>query len=607
MALQWPDRSFKLKVFCIRNEALVTVLDVTAHGLATVEEAFETGRFPSPIREFLDNGGQLQLARTRGNKVISWLETYPKAYATTDDENEERPQKMPKTGPFESVEWDADDFDLGPPPQFPPGTPSRIIHMNCQKTALQIKKREPVVAPSKNVPIVAEPPSVPQARSLLDTFFAPRLPPAKPAVSPSASRIQGHQGAVATYSWDTIGAPILAAAKRNDGKVALDAFYRDCPLAPLSSSLRGLVVERIVERYERLNSPDGAVQAAVITGRRKKNNTENDYQLQGQGTEVKSGMIQHVASHAAFKVVFVGIKKELHQRCLLVPVLGDFVEIYEFNSSVLPDPMPKAGSKKSWMASKYERDVNFAVSEILSKMGATCNLLGRVRYDDRNYNDLFAASIARGPIHDAYAASCPFHEVPNTRGIIIEEVVAEVLTDQLSDCKITHLGKLSPYDIKCEIKSKKFYISWLTSKFGESVSATVESYIGHLKFEVKSCTIHSISSGSGVFKLEFAKIQRCEFDKLYLGVCLPTSLEVFLYDGASGAWTKSGAKGEHLTYAAYGTDFGYLGQGAAPGSGKNKEKKRGNLVDLKTDWQEVWTVLKQKKMNECKHIASIRF
>ena len=146
MALVWRPEQLKLEVLCIRNGHVEDVLDLTAHGLETVRKNLEAGRLTASIRAFLENGGeQLQLVTTRNNRVVSWLETYTYASATTDDENEEPPQKMPKTGPFESVEWDAKDFDLGPPPQFPPGTPSRIIHMNCQKTALQIKKREPVV------------------------------------------------------------------------------------------------------------------------------------------------------------------------------------------------------------------------------------------------------------------------------------------------------------------------------------------------------------------------------------------------------------------------------------------------------------------------------
>ena len=103
-----------------------------------------------------------------------------------------------------------------------------------------------------------------------------------------------------------------------------------------------------------------------------------------------------------------------------------------------------------------------------------------------------------------------------------------------------------------------------------------------------------------MFKLAFTKIEKSEFDKLYVAVCLPTSLEVFLHDGASGAWTKNSQKGENLIYAAYGTDFGYS-------KGNQYTKLRKNLLDLKTDWQEVWTVIKQKKMNKCKHIVSIRF
>ena len=147
MALVWRPEQLKLKVFCIRNGHVEDVLDLTAHGLETVRKNLKDGRLTSSIRAFLDNGGeQLQLVTTRRDKVISWLETYTYGYATTDDGNEDEPrQKMPRTGPFEPVEFDADDFNLGPPPQFPPETPSKIIHLNCQNTASQMKKREPVV------------------------------------------------------------------------------------------------------------------------------------------------------------------------------------------------------------------------------------------------------------------------------------------------------------------------------------------------------------------------------------------------------------------------------------------------------------------------------
>ena len=147
MALVWRPEQLKLEVLCIRNGHVEDVLDLTAHGLETVRKHLEAGRLTSSIRAFLDNGGeQLQLVTTRRDKVISWLETYTYRYATTDDGNEdEPPQKMPRTGPFKPVEFDPHDFDLGPPPQFPPGTSSKIIHLNCQRTALQMKKRKPVV------------------------------------------------------------------------------------------------------------------------------------------------------------------------------------------------------------------------------------------------------------------------------------------------------------------------------------------------------------------------------------------------------------------------------------------------------------------------------
>lgn len=458
-------------------------------------------------------------------------------------------------------------------------------------------------APSKNVAIVAESPSVPRAPRLRASFFAPRPPPAKLAVSSSASPVQDSQGAVATYSWGTIGARILDAAKRNNVNVALDDYYANCPLAPLHSSRRGLVAEAVAKRFDTITHPHVIVQDAEVTGHRKRSNTASDYLFGDQSTEAKSSMVQWAKSHHAFCVAFRGIKKNLHQRCILVLVLGNFVEIFEFNSSVLPDPMPQGGSQKKFHASKHQRNLITAVSQISSKMRERCRFLGQVPYNDPNYADLFEDCIARGPIDKAYAAFCPLHVVQNTRGVIIEEVVSEVLTDQLSDCKITHIGGSSPFDIKCEIKSNDFYLRWLTSKFGEfgeRVSATVETYVGPLKFEVKASTLHSDSNDAGRFTLAFTKIEKKEFDKLYLGVCLPTSIEVFLYDGDSGAWTKNSQKGENLIYAAYGTDFGIP-------RGNKHWGARKNLVDLKTDWQEVWTVIKQKKMNKCKHIASIRF
>ena len=147
MALVWRPGQLKLEVFCIRKGEVERVLDVTAHGLETVRKNLEAGRLTSSIRAFLDNGGeQLQLVTTRRDKVISWLETYTYRYATTDDGNEdEPPQKMPRTGPFEPVEFDPHDFDLGPPPQFPPGTPSGIISQYTERTASQMKKKRVVI------------------------------------------------------------------------------------------------------------------------------------------------------------------------------------------------------------------------------------------------------------------------------------------------------------------------------------------------------------------------------------------------------------------------------------------------------------------------------
>jgi len=339
----------------------------------------------------------------------------------------------------------------------------------------------------------------------------------------------------------------------------------------------------------------------VKTGRRKRNNTENDYRFGTQSTEVKGGMFQFVGSHHAFSVAFRGIKKILHERCLLVLVKKEGLEIFEFNSSLLPDPMPQGGSPKTFYASKHQRNVLTAVSQISSKMREQCRFLGQVPYNDPNYADLFEDCIARGPIDEAYAAFCPLHQVQNSRGIVIEAVVAEVLKVQLPDCTITHLGGTSSYDIRCEIDSKDFYRSFLESKFGEDVSAIVESYIEPPKLEVKSSTIHSLSNDGGSFNIAFMNIDRSKFDKLFLGVCLPTSLEIFQHDGASGEWAKNSQRGEkNLLFRAYGTDFGLS-------KGNQYTGARKNLLDLKTDWQEVWTVIKQKKMNKCKHIASIRF
>ena len=104
MALVWRPEQLKLEVLCIRKGEVERVLDVTAHGLETVRKNLEAGRLTSSIHAFLENGGeQLQLVRTRGNKVISWLETYTYASATTDDENEEPPQSSRENSSLPSL------------------------------------------------------------------------------------------------------------------------------------------------------------------------------------------------------------------------------------------------------------------------------------------------------------------------------------------------------------------------------------------------------------------------------------------------------------------------------------------------------------------------
>ena len=451
-------------------------------------------------------------------------------------------------------------------------------------------------APSKSDSIVAKPPSAPQAPGALAAFFAPRQPRANPAVSSSASRIQGLQGAVATYAWGTIGAGILNATVQTDPKVALEKYYGPCPLAPLHSSRRGLVVEEVAKRFDTRSHPHVVVQAAEVTGQRKRSNTASDYLFGDQSTEVKGAMFQFFTAANCFKTGFSGIKKDHHDRCILVLVKDEFVEIFEFNSSVMPDPVPVGGSRKSFHGPRNQRNLISAVSQITRIMHEQCRFMGRVRYDDPHYTDLFEAYL--GPIEADYAAFCPLHKVQTSRGVIIERVVADVLTDQLSDCTITHLGGTSSYDIKCEIKSKTFYRSFLESKFGEDVSAIVESYIEPTKIEAKSSIIHSYSNHGGTFNIAFTNIDRSKFDKLILGVCLPTSLELFQHDGASGEWTNT-QKGGNLFFRAYGEDFNIS-------RGSKNTGPRPNLLDLKTDWREVWTVIK-KKMNKCKHIASIRF
>ena len=451
-------------------------------------------------------------------------------------------------------------------------------------------------APSKNVPIAAEPPSVPQASGLRAAFFAPRPPPAKPAVSSSASCIQGHQGGVATYHWDSMGTDILTATVQTDPKVALEKYYANCPLAPLHSSRRGLVVEEVAKRFDTRSHPDVIVQEAEITGHRKRSNTANDYLFGTQSTEVKGAMFQFFTPANRFQANFSGIKKDHHDRCILVLVKCEGLQIFEFDSSVMPNQVPLGGSRKCFHGPRNQRNLISAVSQITSKMCEQCRFMGEVPYDDPHYIDLFEAYL--GPIEAEYAAFCPLHKVQSSRGIIIEGVVAEVLKVQLPDCTITHLGGTSSYDIRCEIDSKDFYRSFLESKFGEDVSAIVESYIEPTKIEAKSSIIHSYSSHGGTFNIAFMNIERSKFDKLFLGVCLPTSLEIFQHDGASGEWTNT-QKGGNLFFRAYGEDFGIS-------RGSKNTGPRPNLLDLKTDWQEVWTVIK-KKMNKCKHIASIRF
>ena len=147
MALVWRDprdRPLELEVHCTRNGVLETVLNVTAYGLEKATAVFRTGSFHSSILAFLDNGGELKLVTTSGDKIISCsgpVSAYDYDYATTDDENEEPPRKMPKTGRFPIVNFAAEDFDLAPGFQFPPETSSKIISQYSKKTASQMQKR----------------------------------------------------------------------------------------------------------------------------------------------------------------------------------------------------------------------------------------------------------------------------------------------------------------------------------------------------------------------------------------------------------------------------------------------------------------------------------
>ena len=147
MALVWKnkeERPLELEVHCTRNGVLETVLNVTAYGLEKATAVFRTGSLHSSVLAFLDHGGELKLVTTSGDKIISCsgpVSAYDYGYATTDDENEEPPRKMPKTGRFPIVNFAAEDFDLAPDFQFPLGTPSGIISQYTKKTASQMKKR----------------------------------------------------------------------------------------------------------------------------------------------------------------------------------------------------------------------------------------------------------------------------------------------------------------------------------------------------------------------------------------------------------------------------------------------------------------------------------
>ena len=95
MALVWKnkeERPLELEVHCTRNGVLETVLNVTAYGLEKATAVFRTGSFHSSVLAFLDQGGELKLVTTSGDKIISCsgpVSAYDYGYATTDDENEE--------------------------------------------------------------------------------------------------------------------------------------------------------------------------------------------------------------------------------------------------------------------------------------------------------------------------------------------------------------------------------------------------------------------------------------------------------------------------------------------------------------------------------------
>lgn len=298
-------------------------------------------------------------------------------------------------------------------------------------------------------------------------------------------------------------------------KVAITSTsYAGCPLAEITPSLRGLVLETVARRVFKGHYPNATIQDPLpgdqCNGwRRGLHNSEYDFRFDGRRVQCKSAQMCWCESPRRWQVRFFGIKLSLLDKLVLVLYSPSGLHLFTHDCrsglSTSGVKTAHAGLELNVSGPTGVRDWKEAESFVLKKLQTFGEYVTHLNTSDELVVEVLQHRTQKASLklqHKAFVAHPLRHLTPTARGLLYQRAVEEV--DVLSH----------PY-----------------SEFVGSAASNspCDWHRDCLRVECK----HTRPLWSrGRWCCRFQNIQFDKFDVLYLALDSPYALDIFLFAGS---------------------------------------------------------------------------
>lgn len=294
--------------------------------------------------------------------------------------------------------------------------------------------------------------------------------------------------------------------------------YVGVPLAELSSSARGDIMEKVAQRaMERATGQCACAPTSgtCVNGRKRGRNQERcDFVISGRRVEVKSSQLKWDANRRSWTAHWQDIKRDAYDDLLLVlyTPFGVYMFTHDGTYGVSSRGVVSRGVNVKVYAPRNVESISIATDAMLAK-------LNHVRYASLAFSD-FEDFVTTTTTHNAYIGVPLAGMSEKARGDVLEQVARRVMEEKLGLCAN------DPMHGTCINGSKR----------GKN-NAACDFVIGDRRVEVKSAQMRW-DSHARCWTAHWQNIKRDAHDELVLVLYTPSGVHVFVHDGAYGVTTR---------------------------------------------------------------------